>query len=95
MPAEDRRNPFPQLTADRRLSQRALPGVTAPRGVILGLVRLVGCVRDSTSSWAIPGLWHWLLADAVPLPEPVPCKGAQGLWSVPRNLHDQVTAADG
>jgi activating signal cointegrator 1 len=27
-----------------------------------------------------PGRYGWLLADIVPLPEPVPAKGKQGLW---------------
>lgn len=27
-----------------------------------------------------PGRWAWLLGDVVPLPEPIPAKGAIGLW---------------
>lgn len=27
-----------------------------------------------------PGRWAWLLADMVPLPTPVPARGALGLW---------------
>uniref|UniRef100_A0A6H1ZM20 Uncharacterized protein n=1 Tax=viral metagenome TaxID=1070528 RepID=A0A6H1ZM20_9ZZZZ len=26
------------------------------------------------------GLWCWVLKDVRKLPEPVPCRGAQGLW---------------
>ena len=33
------------------------------------------------SAWAARGQWHWHLANVRPLPEPVPCKGALGLWS--------------
>lgn len=27
--------------------------------------------------------WAWLLADVRPLTEPIPCRGAQGLWTAP------------
>ncbi len=27
-----------------------------------------------------PGRWAWLLADVVKLPDPIPCRGRQGLW---------------
>jgi hypothetical protein len=55
-------------------------------GLIIGTVQLDGCVRDSTSPWAIPGSWHWLLADPVPLAEPVPATGQRGLWTPPEGL---------
>jgi ASCH domain len=51
-----------------------------PRGVILGSVVLVDVVDNSTSPWAEPGAWHWLLEDPQPWPEPVPSKGDLGLW---------------
>jgi hypothetical protein len=57
-----------------------------PRGVLLGTVELVDCVRDSTSEWADPGAWHWILRDPRPFPEPIPCRGAQGLWRPPARL---------
>lgn len=34
----------------------------------------------------------WLLADVVALPEPVVCKGAQGLWTVPAEVEELVLA---
>lgn len=34
--------------------------------------------------WAGP--YGWLLDDVRPLPEPIPCKGRQGLWDVPAEL---------
>ena len=33
------------------------------------------------SVWAQPGQWHWRLADPVAYDEPVPVKGALGLWT--------------
>lgn len=50
-----------------------------PRGGIIGIVNVTDCVQDSTSPWAIPGQWHWLLADATALPFDA-CRGQLGLW---------------
>jgi hypothetical protein len=30
--------------------------------------------------WAMPGQCHWNLTNVRALPEPVPCRGRQGLW---------------
>jgi hypothetical protein len=37
-----------------------------------------------------PGQWALLLEDVVKLPEPVPAKGAQGLWTVPPETAAEV-----
>lgn len=39
--------------------------------------------------WAMRGQYHWRLANVRPLAEPVPCRGALGLWTLP----DEVEAA--
>jgi len=54
----------------------------APRGFILGTVEVVGCVQDSSSEWAEPGKWHWILENPQPWPEPVLWRGQQGLWQI-------------
>lgn len=54
--------------------------------------------RDSSPStpglcspWVRVGVpWHWELADVHPLPEPVPCKGALGLWQPPEDVERAV-----
>ena len=51
-----------------------------PRGVILGTVRVIDCVRDSKSEWADRS-WHWQLADPQPFETPIPAKGKLGLWT--------------
>jgi len=51
-----------------------------PRGAIIGSVRLVDCVRDSPSEWAVVGAWHWVLADPRAFDTPIPCTGQLGLW---------------
>lgn len=52
----------------------------APVGAIIGTVRVVDCVRDSESPWAIPGCWHWILEDPRPC-RPRVAKGALSLWT--------------
>lgn len=44
----------------------------------------------SPSLWAEPGQRHWRLAEVVTLLQPVPCRGAQGLWVLPRPVEDAV-----
>jgi hypothetical protein len=51
------------------------------RGFILGTVTLVDCIDDSSSEWANPGAWHWLLSNPRPYARPVPAKGKLGLWN--------------
>jgi hypothetical protein len=75
-----------------------------PRGAIVAVCELVGCVRiaqvrqthtidlqtfivppyTDLPEYAFgdysPGRFAWLLADARPLPEPIPARGAIGLW---------------
>lgn len=40
-----------------------------------------------------PGRWAWVLDEVEPLSEPVPCRGALGLWAVPAHLIYAVNAA--
>jgi hypothetical protein len=40
-----------------------------------------------------PGRWAWMVADVRPLPEPIPCRGAQGLWTVPDDIDAQLRGA--
>lgn len=36
--------------------------------------------------WAVPGAHHWRLDSVQPLPNPVPCNGALGLWTPPADV---------
>lgn len=77
-------------------------------GSIIAICRLVGCVRkDSALEWSrAVKRYLWLeahmhaegpvcliLADIEPLKRPVPCRGAQGLWEVPRQTYIDILKA--
>jgi hypothetical protein len=63
----------------------------APRGAILGTVRLIHAVSTDHATpdavdrvcgdWSL-GRFAWLLADKYRLPDPLPVKGKQGWWSI-------------
>lgn len=63
-----------------------------PRGVVLGIVELLDCVRveemdapsetERTVGDFAPGRWAWLLAEARPLPQPVSVRGRLGLFEI-------------
>lgn len=40
-----------------------------------------------------PGRYGLLIDPVIPLPEPVPCRGAQGLWTVPADVEAAVREA--
>jgi hypothetical protein len=50
-------------------------------GHVVGAVTITGCVRDSDFPWAMPGQWHWRLANARTI-KPFPCKGRLGFFNV-------------
>jgi hypothetical protein len=52
-------------------------------GAVLGTVEIIDCVRNANSPWALPYMWHWLLADARPLRRPIPLTGQLGFFEVP------------
>lgn len=73
----------------------------APRGAIVGVVDLVGVHQEpywskdscSCSDWAELDAWHLLLANPRPLREPIPCRGALGLWTPPDDVVAQLGGA--
>lgn len=62
-------------------------------GAILGIVELVGCVRDSNSPWAMPDQYHWQIANPRLFLEPIACNGALSLWTLSDEVLQQVEAA--
>lgn len=71
-----------------------------PKGTILGTVMLKGFVdgddyagitakearQIARSKWAAAGNCWWVLGDPQVLADPLPCKGALGLWNVPDSI---------
>jgi hypothetical protein len=51
-----------------------------PRGALVGLIRVLDCIDNSTSPWAIRGSRHWILREAKHFKTPLPCRGAQGFF---------------
>lgn len=56
---------------------------TLVRGAIVAVADLTDVVTDSESSWAMPGAYHWLLANTRRLTKPIQYRGALGLNRVP------------
>lgn len=56
---------------------------------IVGVVTFLGCVEESDDPWFF-GPFGWLLADPVAF-DPVPCRGAQGLWALPVEVEAEVS----
>jgi len=68
-------------------------------GAVVAVGVLAGCHHESTeqprhscSPWGQRDAYHWQLADVRPLREPVPCKGALGLWRLPADVEKAVRA---
>jgi hypothetical protein len=70
-----------ELAGIHHASECMLPANAVPPG------GYTGCSR-----WAQRGQWHWELASTRKLPEPVPCKGALGLWRLPEDVEKAVRA---
>ena len=60
-----------------------------PRGAVLGTVELLSVHRSEQMHPSpleaelgdySPGRWVWVLANPMPFPEPIPARGALGLW---------------
>jgi activating signal cointegrator 1 len=78
--------------------------VLPPLGCIVAIADLVECRSTSEGSQLGltelerlfgdfgPGRYAWQLANVIPLPEPVPCKGARGLWEPPAEVLDVVAS---
>lgn len=64
-----------------------------PRSAIVCTATIAGFDQVQRTPWDVPGAWHWRLHDVVVLPSPVPCQGAQGLWSIPADIRERLRTA--
>lgn len=54
------------------------------RKALIATATLTGCHRETggcCAPWGEHDVWHWQLENVHPLPEPIPIKGALGLWT--------------
>ena len=62
----------------------------AARGTVVAVVRFglshLDPAGGECSAWALKGAWHWPIESAVPLAEPVACRGALGFWRLPGDV---------
>lgn len=95
-----RANPGRPLPAAMNHACRALdtPGFAdrlrdCPKSAIVAVVTIDGYDQRQLTGWDVPGAWHWRLRDVVVLARPVPCRGAQGLWTIPADVRERLRTA--
>ena len=71
-----------------RLADAIVPGIVC----VVRLDRVVqpGDGDPIVSSRWFTGPYGWVLSDVVPMPEPIPCSGKQGLWPLPEDVLEKV-----
>jgi hypothetical protein len=81
--------------AGRDVVVEAPPATLIDRGVIIGVTHLVDVVRDSPSAWAEQGedVFHWVLANPMPLRVPIAFKGALGLTRITPEMETSIWSA--
>jgi hypothetical protein len=83
---------------DRDRWLRLMPGLPEESGLAFGAVVAVAEVLDCVRREHAPrgpfseGPWCWLLGRVLALPEPVPLRGAQGLFPAPATVAAAVRA---
>jgi hypothetical protein len=92
------------LKGDKVTYAHDAQALCGPPGVIVGTVVVRGWVRGyagfgmltaadivlaNTSPW-LSGPYGWVLEDPRSLREPIPCKGAQRLWTVPGAIEEEI-----
>lgn len=72
------------VTGEHRMFSERMAVEPAPRGGIVGVAEIVGCVRASPSEWFV-GKYGFVIANARPI-EFIPVKGSLGFFNWRRNL---------
>lgn len=52
--------------------------------------KLLPRLSEIASPWKSEDSYGWIIRDRVVLPTPVPCKGAQGLWTIPQDVREAI-----
>lgn len=96
--------PTPHAIRKYLTAQRDKAPELEVRGAVVAVARITDChpgpvwnfshtrgtTRPLCSPWAVIDQHHWLLSGVRPLAEPVPCKGALGLWRLPPDAEAAV-----
>lgn len=77
---------------DQRFARGYLASL--PHSAIVGVAQIAGYDGKPAgwSPWAHPEQHHWRFANVYDFAEPEPCKGAQGLWTVPDDVAERLRA---
>lgn len=67
-----------------------MPDAPVARGALVCTAIVGSPVTESDSPWFIPGNFGWPLIDVRRLPEPIPCKGRLGLWTLPEAVSTRL-----
>lgn len=62
------------------------------KSAIVCTATIDGYDQHHLTGWDVPDAWHWRLRDVLVLDEPIPCRGAQGLWPVPADVRVRLAA---
>jgi hypothetical protein len=81
-----------QIGTETRHPLLAMGAVIAVADVVDVCAIQGGYTDCDCGDWAAPFQCHWKLANVRPLAEPVPCKGALGLWTLPEDVEAAVMA---
>lgn len=68
---------------------RTMPAQSDHVSGIIGVVRFMGVTIECESPW-FSGPVGWRIAEPRLLPEPIPCRGALGLWALPPDVEASV-----
>jgi hypothetical protein len=64
------------------------------RGAIVALAKIGDVLEPGARApWKVPESAALTLSPVVVLPEPIPCKGQQGLWTPPPDIQERLRAA--
>lgn len=90
-----KRQDIGEMLAFARVMVRAIPESVSeytqmdyPYGAIIGVIAFSHCVEASDSPWFF-GPVGWVKASVTPI-DPIPCRGALGLWAVPEDIAEEI-----
>ena len=63
-------------------------------GKVVGVCDYKARQRQKAESWDEGYPYWWDLSNVVRLPEPIPCRGNVGMWQMPSDLAEKVSAAE-